>query len=141
MITRSYDASRMEKALDLVDNPSNKELDYAAWVANPNNVMLIEGDDVGIGTFEYPGAYTIHWFFQSRGRAALNQAKAMLAMFFETVDCKLARGLTPVDLRGARWLARQIGMTSQGILDFDTGPHELFTITNEDFQRRNNLNG
>lgn len=134
-ITRSYDPKVLEEGLLLCPQP----IDCEAWLANTKNIMLRDEDNnVGLATYEYPGVYNLHWFFKVRGREALSLAHEMLAKFFEDSDAKLIRGLTPTHIKGARWLARQVGLTSQGILEFSNGPYEMFTLTRADYLKNRN---
>jgi hypothetical protein len=107
------------------------------WLGNDKNVMLMVDGSIGLFTYEYPGVYSGHWFFKVHGRKALDLAKEMLDHFFTNYPAKALRGLTPVDKKAARWAARQIGMTSYGILSFPNDEdHELFCMTKEDFYER-----
>lgn len=132
---RSYDFKLMKEASEEFNGPS---FNYQGWLDNKNNVMLVDGDDVGLATFEYPGVYTVHWFFVSRGRQALRTAKLMLGHMFEVYDAKILRGLTPVNLKAARWLAKQAGLTSYGIVECLDGPHEIMCITRHDYEKESN---
>jgi hypothetical protein len=131
-VDRSFDVQKLKEASEEFNGP---HFDYEGWLANKNNVMWLDGDDVGLATFEYPGVYTVHWFFVSRGRQALHTAKAMLGKMFDEYDAKILRGLTPVNLKAARWLAKQAGLSSYGILDFKDGPHEIMCITKQDYEK------
>lgn len=110
------------------------------FLADPRHLMLVEGKDVGLATFEYPGVYTIHWFFEARGRKAINQARAMLGYLFKNTDAKAVRGLVDVDLRASAWAARQVGCKSLGKITSPTGEYELFCMTKDDFYK-DELNG
>jgi hypothetical protein len=134
MIERSFDITKMQEAFKLTPG-RNEGIDCQAWLDSPGNIMWVEGDNVGLATFEYPGVYNAHWFFNVRGRQALALAKAMLDHHFKETDARTIRGLTPVEYKGARWLARQIGMKSYGELEFPDGPYEMFFLTREDFYK------
>jgi hypothetical protein len=133
MIVRSYDPLRMQKALDMTDQ--NTGIDCVTWLRDRSNMMYYDDEtgDVGLATLEYPGCYNLHWFFNSRGRRAITMANDMLGKFFNEEDVKLIRGLTPVDNKAACWLARKIGLTSFGVIDFPSGACELFAMTKDDF--------
>lgn len=134
MIIRSFDPKVMEKAFELSPEKMPKDFDYASWVGDSRHVMLVEGENVGLATHEYPGVYTVHWFFTERGRGAINLAKAMLDELFKTTDARTVRGLTPVGLKAARWLAKQVGLTSHGVMTFADGKEcEVMFITKEEF--------
>jgi hypothetical protein len=103
--------------------------------------MLVSDDDIGLATYEYPGMYTVHWFFVSRGRKAINLAKDMFDYMFKHHEAKALRGLTPEDKKAARWASRQTGMKSYGLVPNEKGKlHELFIITKEDFYKERETN-
>lgn len=134
---RSFDYKVMREAAEDFNGSS---FDYEGWVKNKNNVMFVEGDDVGLATFEYPGVYTVHWFFVSRGRQALRNAQDMIGTMFDDFDARILRGLTPVDLKAARWLAKKVGLTSYGFLEFPNGTHEIMCITKQDYEQQKEKN-
>ncbi len=107
------------------------------WVENKSNVMMAEGNSVGLATYEYPGLYSVHWFFSSdhRGRKAINLAKEMVDYLFQECGAKALRGFTKIELKAARWAARQLGLKSYGVLEFPNGPCELFCITKEEYYK------
>lgn len=105
------------------------------WLADDRNLMFDEDGSVGLLTHEYPGVYSAHWFFKVRGREALSLAKRMLGEVFDNHDGKVVRGLTEVNLRAARWAARQVGMKSYGIMSYPDGDYELFCMTKQEFER------
>lgn len=110
------------------------------FLDNPRNLMLTEGDNVGLATFEYPGVYNTHWFFEVRGRKALDLGRAMLDYLFKNTDAKAVRGMIDTDLPASQWAARQIGWKSYGVMDTVTGEYELFCMTKDDFYK-DELNG
>jgi hypothetical protein len=131
MIERSYDPEILQAAFQELDN----ELDCQEWLDNYKNIMMIEGDNVGLATFEYEGFYTVHWVFKSaRGRAAINLARTFLDYGFQN-GIHTYRGLTRENYRAARYLARQVGFTSYGLIQYpdEAVPHELFILTKEEF--------
>jgi hypothetical protein len=129
---RSFDAGLMRTAM----GDFKEDVDCEAWVANDKNVMLVKGEDVGLATYEYPGVYNVHWFFKVRGRKAIELAKEMLDEMFSNYGLQTMRGITRVDIRGARWAARQVGCTSHGIIEYPDGySYELFLLTKDEFYR------
>jgi hypothetical protein len=131
-LIRSYDPEVFRSCFtdrpDLLEGISPED-----WVQNLKNMMYVEGESVGLLTYEYPGLYTGHWFFKVRGREALNLAHRMVNELFTSTPTQCLRGLTPVKNKAARWAARQIGMKSYGILPFPNGDHELFCMTKDEF--------
>lgn len=131
---RSFDPEVMAKAFELLPD-NNKDVDFKAWLENPRNVMLVEDDNVGCATYEYPGVYTVHWFYNVRGRAALNLACKMLDEMFTNYWMQTARGLTPKSIPQAIWLAKQIGFKSYDVVEFPNqeGPYEVMMLNKEEF--------
>jgi hypothetical protein len=134
MIIRSFDPEVMKHGFELSPEKMPSSFSYEGWLEDTRNVMLVKGENVGLATHEYPGVYTVHWFFTERGRGAINLAKEMLDELFKTTDAQTIRGLTPVDLKAARWLAKQVGLKSHGVMEFADGKEcEVMFITKEEF--------
>jgi hypothetical protein len=131
---RSYDHTKLERALSL--NPGFAPEDFSSkeWVANRNNCLFVQGWNVGLATYEYEGLYNVHWFFDdAKGREALSLARAMLKELFETTTARAVRGMTRTHMRGVRWLAKHVGMKSLGIIEMADGPNELMLMSRDDF--------
>jgi hypothetical protein len=123
----------LQKAFDRNRNIVG-DLSAEQWLSVPENIMYHEGDSVGLFTYEYPGVYSGHWFFSDhRGREALNLAKKFLGKLFSETPAQAIRGLTDANLRQARWAARQIGMTSYGMITINDKEYELFCMTKKEF--------
>jgi hypothetical protein len=135
MIIRSYDAELLLKACRRCPTWDDEaEFDPAAWLENTNNVMLTDGDSVGLATYNRPGVYSVHWFFKVGGRQAINLAREMLGVMFNEHGAEAIRGLTPESIKAARWLAKQVGMKSYGFVEYhDDQPHELMIMTRQEF--------
>lgn len=133
MIKRSFDLDLLLRATDLPEIHSTRQ-DFITWFNMPNNLMFAEGENVGLATFDYPGLYTLHWYFKVKGREAIDLAKRMLANLFENYGAEAVRGLIREDLKAARWACRQVGLKSHGLIEFPNGQKdELFTITKDEF--------
>lgn len=133
---RSYDSVVLYKALSMVPD-RNANIDCVTWLANPKNIMLVEGDNVGLATFEYDGLLTVHWFYTCRGRAALDLAEKMIDAAFSTYGAKVVRGLTDTKLRGAQLFARKLGFKSYGTnIHTDGTECELFIMTKDEFYNK-----
>lgn len=114
------------------------KVDVDAWVANKNNILLQDGEDVCFFTFEYPGVYTGHYFFKAKGKEVLSKGVEVLRWMFGH-DAKAIRGETPIENRAARLMNRKVGFTSYGIIESPKwGPHEHFIMTQEEFKERHN---
>jgi hypothetical protein len=108
------------------------------WWDDPNHLMLVEDDNVGLATYEYPGVYTLHWYYQSaRGRKAIDLGKKMVRYLFEHCGAKTVRGLVRTDrkeMKAANWACRQVGMKAHGKMTFANGiENELFVLTKDEF--------
>jgi hypothetical protein len=131
---RSYDPEILRKATTPYPESVPANFDFEGWLANHRNIMYVVGDNVGLATYEYPGVYNAHWFFTARGKEALDIAFQMYDDLFNKQGAKAVRGITPVDLKGARYLAKRIGFISLGIIEeFSKGPSELMYLSREAF--------
>jgi hypothetical protein len=105
--------------------------DIQKVLAKDENVMFIHGNDVGLGIYDYPGVYTVHWYYESRGRQAIDLGKAMTSMLFTEHGAKTLRALIRRELRASRWACRQLGFKSHGYLTFDEDDNnEVLFLTN-----------
>lgn len=135
---RSFNPEDFRKAAEPYPEILSPSFDFESWVGNTNNVMYVEEDgSVGLCTYEYPGLFTVHWYFKAKGREALNLAVRMLDDLFTNYGAKAVRGLTKVQLKAAKWAARKIGMKSYGVVKFPTGEYELLYMTKDEFYSYN----
>lgn len=108
------------------------------WLSNDENVALTNSrGDISLFERELPGVVTGHYFFHSRGHHAVRAAKEMLEEIFTgDYDVKLIRGLTPLEKLGARWMNKQLGFTSYGVVQTKVGPCELVILTKQEWENR-----
>lgn len=109
------------------------------WLKNDCNVCLT--DCLGnLCMFEKvaPSVFDGHYFFKVRGKNALDLAKKMLNKFVLEFSPKIIKGLTPLEHLGARWMSRQLGFKSYGVVQTPVGPCELFILTKEDWENKIN---
>ncbi len=102
------------------------------WLEDQRNIALVD-DRGNICLFEYEkkGVYTGHFFFEDRGRRALHAGRYFLDEILSYDEVQIIRGLTPLQKLGARWLSRQLGFTSYGVVQTVIGPCELFIYSKE----------
>lgn len=133
MIKRSFDLDLLLRAAKhpMVKSP---EEHFRIWFSRPKNLMFADGENVGLATFEYPGMYSLHWFFKVRGRKAINLGKEMIANLFENYGAEVVRGFVRTENKASRWAARQLGLKSMGIIKFSDGEdNEMFCATKAEF--------
>jgi hypothetical protein len=105
-------------------------LDQEAWIVDDTNYCLSDGQG-SLGLFQTNGREVAmgHYFFKVRGRAALVLAKEMLEFIFTRTPIKMITGLTPEDKPGAKWMSRQLGFKSHGLVDTEVGECEIFILS------------
>lgn len=129
MIVRSHD---LEELVDAVTPYSKLLLGFnpEEWLATDWNIMLSDGKgNVTLWDKNPDGVYTAHIFFVIKGRAAKKLALEMIGKFWEITGEQVVRGMTPLENRAARWMARQLGFKSYGAYKTIFGPCELFILT------------
>jgi hypothetical protein len=111
-----------------------KGLNLETWLQNSCNYCLINKYN-DLSLFESVGNKAVegHYFFKSRGNQALKEANRMLEYIFST-EIGTVRGITPVELRGAAWMSRQLGFKSYGFEETIVGLCEIFILTKEDYK-------
>lgn len=133
MIHRSKDAALLEKALA----PFRREMlgfHPETWLADDRNIALTDdGENYNLLEYELPGIYTGHTFYVKRGRAAKAHLHGALRVAFTEFPVEVIRGLTPIKLIGARWMARQGGFKSHGVVSTLVGPCELFILSKHEY--------
>lgn len=130
---RTFDARLVSEAVSFF-RKTELDFDPIDWVSNPANIALGNGQDMALFEHETPRVVTGHYFFQSRGRQALEQGRLFLdEVFSPCYNVEVIRGLTPLQHLGARWMNRQLGFTSHGVVQSTIGPHELVILTRKEY--------
>lgn len=134
MITQIYDPIKITEVIDsLLDD--GEHLTAEEWLNDPTNIAL-ENDRGDIALFEIglKKIYSGHYYFKSRGRRAINAAKEFLDCIFNTCyNIEVIIGLTPITNLPARWLSRQVGFKSQGLVQGPKRYYEMFIMTKREF--------
>lgn len=114
-------------------SPLNRGLRGKDWTSNPRNVA-IQYPDGGAVLFDHEGGgmYEAHVQLKARGKEAIQQGVDACKTLFEKHGASVILGLTPVDLRAARFFARKVGFKSLGTVDTEDGPCELFQMIRDD---------
>lgn len=140
MITRVTDPAVLTEELAPYKDTIGDEFEANEWLGNDRNIALTDNNSFGLFQYEIPGVYTGHYFFSNnvRGKEAKRLATEMLIIAFRDYGIRVIRGLTPVKNKKARWMTRQLGFKSFGILDISDDTCELFILTRDDFIGKNN---
>lgn len=132
---RSFDHEAMNSFMRSTPTLKGFLDDMEAWVKVDKNIALKEGDDFGLFTYELPGVYAGHYFFKSRGKAAISTAFRMLEEIFSDYGAKVIIGFTPVENRAAVWTSRHLGFTDHGEVVINNKPFHLFILGREAFTK------
>ncbi len=133
MINRTYDANLIAPAIKFFLGTEDK-IDPIEWISKPTNIALVnDNGDVSLFELDVNNVYNGHYYFQSRGKKALLAAREFLDTAFNSCyNIPLIMGLTDLTHLGARWLSRQIGFKSYGVVKADK-PYEMFILTKKEF--------
>lgn len=104
------------------------EAEYEEVLSDPLNVCLLEGENGAIFAWRGPGIYELHVFFEVRGRAAIDLARAFINHARREFGGKMFWTLIPVESRHVIMFARKVGMRSRGVLETRLGYCELFDL-------------
>lgn len=104
--------------------------EIAGHLLDQRNIVLREGRGVMVLEWCAPDIYEGHFMAAppTRGRQAINAAKACFREMFEGYDARMIWGGVAVANKRMRWFARQIGMSSHGVQSWPGGDIELFII-------------
>lgn len=136
MITRIWDAVKIAAAIKHFLK-TEEQVDVIEWLSDPANIVL-ENDHGDLALFEYGlptrKVYSGHYYFKSRGRAAITAAKGFLDELFNSCyNIGILMGMVPNERRDVKWLTRQLGFTSYGLEETRGKTYELFILTKKEF--------
>lgn len=131
---RSWDATLVGKAVEHFLKCDDR-VDPIEWLANPDNIVLVnEQGDMSLFERGVKHIYTGHYYFKSRGKAALKAGHDFLDELLNTCyNIDVITGLVPLEHLGARWLTRRLGFSSHGVVDIADKHYELFILTKKEF--------
>ena len=134
VITRTKD---VETVLRAVSQYRERILGFfpVEWLSDDNNIAFVDNkNNVALFEYNYPGVYTGHYFFFSRGKEAIDVATDILKTTFTKYPVEAIRGITPLKHLGARWMTKKLGFKSYGIVHTPNGPEELFVLTRKEWE-------
>lgn len=116
---------------------TEEQVDVIEWLSDPANIVL-ENDRGDLAIFEYGlptrKVYSGHYYFKSRGRAAITAAREFLDELFNSCyNIGILMGMIPIERRDVKWLTRQLGFTSYGLEEARGNQYELFILTKKEF--------
>lgn len=131
---RTFDANLVSKAVNFL-RKTELDFDPIDWISDHQNIALINDTD-DMSLFEYNSTHVVtgHYFFKSRGKIALKVARTFLDEIFNPCyNIETIRGLVPLTHLGSKWITRQLGFKSYGIVKTPhNGSHEIFILTRKE---------
>ena len=136
MVFRTLNSKEVEQAiLDTRGEISN--FDSVDWMKVESNVALTDGRNYALFHSPCEGVYVGHYFFRDRGKKARDLANEILKEIFTgPYGAKTIVGMTPIELKAALWMNRQIGFKEHGDIETSEGPCKLVILTKEQWERR-----
>lgn len=131
---RIWDAYKIDEAVRTLIG--RDDVDTIEWMSNPDHIVLENRvGDIAIFEPDRNRIYSGHYFFKSRGRQAINSGRELLDELFNSCyNISIITGFVPLEHLGARWMSRQLGFTSHGVVQYlDDKHYELFILTKEEF--------
>lgn len=117
-------------------SPFNRGLTAEEWLADPDNLLIERDGNLGLFEQEGEGLWNAHWLFRARGKAALDVARSMFGEMFGERGALAISGLTPLACRHGRLFNRWLGCRSQGTVETEHGPCEIFIMTAQMWKER-----
>jgi hypothetical protein len=125
VIERLTDPVKCREVTD--KHPDYFTFDVEKWFLEDKNYALQEGDNIAFGEYKSPGVYWVHFCFDTaKGREAIQLTRDMFTEFCKQRPVRIAIGLIQVNNKKAKWLIRQVGFTSLGLIDTENGLCEMF---------------
>lgn len=111
--------------------PEHFTFNAEEWFSCKENYAFVQGENVAFGEWKSPGVYWVHFCFHTaKGREAIELTKNMFSALCSLSDLKIGIGLIHHENRKAKWLIRQVGFKSLGMIETSNGLCEMFTQTN-----------
>lgn len=131
MIERSFDIAGLTKALE---HRPVSDFNPEHWLLDERNMAFTnQHGDFALFEADIPGVYTGHYFYNSRGKAAISFSKDVLReVFMGGHGVGVIRGMVPLYHVAARWMTRRLGFSSYGVVKTDP-PCELFLLTKQEY--------
>ena len=123
------DLDQIAKAID--ESPLNRGISGADWLAVPGNLPIASGADISLFEAEGDGVYEMHVLYASRGRPAIDAAKAAIDQLFSDREAELVFAMVPDFRRDVKMLARWAGMKFGGKRNTAHGLCDLFVLPRE----------
>lgn len=116
--------------------------DPVVWLAENDNIALTNSNE-DLALFENQtnlgGVVCGHYFFNSRGKQAIQAAQEFLKEIFSgEYPVEIITGLTPIDHKGALWMNRRLGFKSHGQVSTVIGPCEFVILTKQQWEEAHN---
>lgn len=131
-LKRIFDKELIQNTLDKNSEYFDEGFNTSEWLSDLDNIAIINSDkDVALFEHIENGLYQGHYFFnEAKGRKAIELGTNIIKLLLEDYSDKVrvVQGLTPVDNRKARWVSRQLGFNSLGIVTTEEGECELFFL-------------
>lgn len=131
---RTYDVQQVRETIEGL-HEDGVNMSAEDWVNNPANIALVnDSGDVALFEIGFKNVYTGHYYFTSKGRKAIQVARQFIDELFNTCyNIEVILGLTPLTNLPARWLSRQVGFKSHGVVEGPKRHYEMFIITKREF--------
>lgn len=129
--------------MSVIDShPLNMGVPGRDWVADPDNIAVVEGDDFTLFEGIGEGHYEIHVVYNSsRGRAAIDRVTEALDQVFHKHRASVVFGLIPRGRKDVEMLARWTGFRFLSPMFTPYGWCEKVVMTRYDWMkdRRNGV--
>jgi hypothetical protein len=104
--------------------------DVHRWLADPRNIVLMEGDNAALFLWRWIGIYEAHVLFTKRGKLALDLGSFMLGMMFKS-GAGMILSVVSDTLPQAGWFARRLGFRCRGEIETIEGLSKMYQMEAE----------
>ena len=127
-------AHDLQEVLNLTkDHPDYFTFDAQTWLNKPENVTLVEDDNIAFAEYKAPGVYWVHFCFNTaKGKEAVSLTQRIFEEFCKLKPVKIIYGTIAVENKAAKWVVRQAGFKSLGEMHTGDFLCEMFYKTNEE---------
>lgn len=125
---RDADRVRILRRASLDDTDLIQQLcdgtDPTRWLADPRNILLLDGANCLMFLWRWVGIYELHIQFTATGREAERICRSMLA----AVPAAMLLAVIPKEKRNVRLFARRMGFEARGEIETIEGLCEMYQL-------------
>lgn len=105
----------------------HEDIDPTRWLADPRNILMIEGENCLVCLWRWIGIYEVHISFASKGAEATNICREMLDLMLSG-PAHMLLAVIPEHLKHVILFARRFGFQFKGTVETIEGTCQMYQL-------------